>query len=225
MSQWQFAKSSHTLRGCVDWNCYVVTLDSNFNVTPFVGVWIETWAGSTNRLRHCSHTLRGCVDWNKLSSISSCSVSSHTLRGCVDWNKYRVKERRTIVCHTLRGCVDWNNFVSVFHIFLCVTPFVGVWIETIPNPSNLIAVEGHTLRGCVDWNNIDYSYDLKVIDVTPFVGVWIETSTIIPDSFKGNVTPFVGVWIETAGSRICLENPVSHPSWVCGLKRTLFKIW
>ena len=46
----------------------------------------------------------------------------------------------------------------------------------------------------------------------------LSSSTIIPDSFKGNVTPFVGVWIETAGSRICLENPVSHPSWVCGLK-------
>ena len=55
-----------------------------------------------------------------------------------------------------------------------VTPFVGVWIETMKNV-------------CLDIRN----------GVTPFVGVWIEThitGDIIPNM---QVTPFVGVWIET----------------------------
>ena len=79
---------SHTLRGCVDWNksgherqfdgCNVTpfvgvwietTWDEqqkkNFLVTPFVGVWIETLLLLGHALASCRHTLRGCVDWNK----------------------------------------------------------------------------------------------------------------------------------------------------------------
>ena len=55
-----------------------------------------------------------------------------------------------------------------------VTPFVGVWIETVMVIANLM-----------------------ISQVTPFVGVWIETRnhrTAIPLLL---VTPFVGVWIET----------------------------
>ena len=55
-----------------------------------------------------------------------------------------------------------------------VTPFVGVWIETVyrkrqPSRKN----------------------------VTPFVGVWIETFGQCQKNTLGRVTPFVGVWIET----------------------------
>ena len=56
-----------------------------------------------------------------------------------------------------------------------VTPFVGVWIETILFCTFSIALE-----------------------VTPFVGVWIETFNSNDNIQKPNVTPFVGVWIETA---------------------------
>ena len=55
---------------------------------------------------------------------------------------------------------------------------------------------GHTLRGCVDWN-------------------WKHTvrfSTIL-------VTPCVGVWIETAMRKKYAKKQLSHPAWVCGLKR------
>ena len=55
-----------------------------------------------------------------------------------------------------------------------VTPFVGVWIETVkPLPSPL---REH---------------------VTPFVGVWIETLLRDNGRYLVSVTPFVGVWIET----------------------------
>ena len=55
-----------------------------------------------------------------------------------------------------------------------VTPFVGVWIETI---TTLIF--------------------LQLSFVTPFVGVWIETSMPRLPFRLLIVTPFVGVWIET----------------------------
>ena len=55
---------SHTLRGCVDWNCSALIIEA----------------------RACGHTLRGCVDWNRKSTLSIQISQSHTLRGCVDWN-------------------------------------------------------------------------------------------------------------------------------------------
>ena len=58
-------------------------------------------------------------------------AASHTLRGCVDWNVYHVNER------------------EIYY----VTPFVGVWIETLQKSQE----------------NVNKS-------VTPFVGVWIETT-------------------------------------------------
>ena len=68
-----------------------------------------------------------------------------------------------------------------------VTPFVGVWIETVCRAS------GREFR-----------------TVTPFVGVWIETH-IVP-TFRGlvEVTPFVGVWIETADTSAPCNNAASH---------------
>ena len=57
---------------------------------------------------------------------------------------------------------------------LLVTPYVGVWIETI---LNLIRTSG--------------------IIVTPYVGVWIETPTVQELKNLSEVTPYVGVWIET----------------------------
>ena len=55
-----------------------------------------------------------------------------------------------------------------------VTPFVGVWIETLAY---------HKI--CNDHY------------VTPFVGVWIETNGTTVLHIPIKVTPFVGVWIET----------------------------
>ena len=77
-----------------------------------------------------------------------------------------------------------------------VTPFVGVWIETV-------ILFDNTIRNTV----------------TPFVGVWIET--IFGGLFgkHNTVTPFVGVWIETALKISALRSVTSHPSWVCGLKQ------
>ena len=69
----------------------------------------------------------------------------------------------------------------------CVTPFVGVWIETFR--------QFHR----------QYAYH-----VTPFVGVWIETSKTLKLKALMTVTPFVGVWIETMKSRRLSTAKTSH---------------
>ena len=60
----------HTLRGCVDWN-NPGEEEAEWvpEVTPYVGVWIETHDFSRTDLNSQSHTLRGCVDWNFRYSI------------------------------------------------------------------------------------------------------------------------------------------------------------
>ena len=55
-----------------------------------------------------------------------------------------------------------------------VTPYVGVWIETVV-----------------------FTSPVSTYPVTPYVGVWIETVRIISMTSLFQVTPYVGVWIET----------------------------
>ena len=59
--------------------------------------------------------------------------------------------------------------------------------------------------------------------VTPFVGVWIETASGTASITGTTVTPFVGVWIETMiDINPVVNQNLSHPSWVCGLKLSVF---
>ena len=76
-----------------------------------------------------------------------------------------------------------------------VTPYVGVWIETL-----LMAEYGRRHF------------------VTPYVGVWIETDLWRLGSRTRYVTPYVGVWIETFLVNYYPTAASSHPTWVCGLK-------
>ena len=166
--------SSHPAWVCGLKHTYNIDVTSSISVTPCVGVWIETFLGS-----------------------SASSTSCHTLRGCVDWNGKQLNQHLILHCHTLRGCVDWNFTLCNLYYWPRVTPCVGVWIETIMHPrqtgqgivtpcvgvwietySEHIAnvQKGHTLRGCVDWNwEACAGYIMDV--VTPCVGVWIETMT------------------------------------------------
>ena len=164
----------HTLRGCVDWNRLSVEVHPDAEVTPCVGVWIETTFPRKNPPKAC-HTLRGCVDWNFDSmTFNECAALSHPAWVCGLKQGWQVNVDG-VYCHTLRGCVDWNLLIlstvnphivtpcvgvwietSVARLLglpLVVTPCVGVWIETskLLAPSQIFIC--HTLRGCVDWNN------------------------------------------------------------------------
>ena len=76
-----------------------------------------------------------------------------------------------------------------------VAPYVGAWIETALLP----LVE-----------------NLK--PVAPYVGAWIETSVSLCQSCFQQVAPYVGAWIETPITYYYVNTPVSHPTWVRGLK-------
>ena len=76
-----------------------------------------------------------------------------------------------------------------------VTPFVGVWIETLDMSVTYGYAPSHPSWVCGLKRDIaDGKYTLKV---TPFVGVWIETVYRHILHVPVWVTPFVGVWIET----------------------------
>ena len=123
-----------------------------------------------------------------------------------------------LLCHTLRGCVDWNLTSYTRSLVICVTPFVGVWIETAEwlirtgkqqksHPSWVCGLKldarrllahhcGHTLRGCVDWNTVSTNNaDATVSHTLRGCVDWnLLRRKIIKKKW---VTPFVGVWIET----------------------------
>ena len=143
---------SHTLRGCVDWNEIINTYpDENTQVTPCVGVWIETINDYLDTKEKESHPAWVC-GLKRLLHRDLTAIGCHTLRGCVDWNKAEGTEAMAPVSHTLRGCVDWNNDGGYCLTGEQVTPCVGVWIETRKSGGENGARKGHTLRGCVDWN-------------------------------------------------------------------------
>ena len=143
----------HTLRGCVDWN-FSNALIKRWEESHTLRGCVDWNSHSVKRfLKQQSHTLRGCVDWNLESHKEERPRARHTLRGCVDWNwdeapialpareshpawvcgLKRPQQLNSIFVpqgHTLRGCVDWNCPRFYGSSPCCVTPCVGVWIET-----------------------------------------------------------------------------------------------
>ena len=106
-----------------------------------------------------------------------------------------IGNKLTTECHTLRGCVDWNYWQSNLKTFGCVTPCVGVWIETHLSLLLWLFGQSHPAWVC----------GLKLMDLTnPYI--------------EDTVTPCVGVWIETKSCTFASDINESHPAWVCGLK-------
>ena len=164
-------------------------------VTPCVGVWIETMMNAEQNAALTSHPawvcgLKRIPQWRQASRTMShpawvCGLKlldseaqqvlnkSHPAWVCglkpLILGNWTVQK-----CHTLRGCVDWNESLVQEAKEKHVTPCVGVWIETE--------------------NRDEVGQDLNV---TPCVGVWIETENQQKPYTTLWVTPCVGVWIET----------------------------
>ena len=121
-----FGILGHTLRGCVDWNNHSYLLLIFPNVTPCVGVWIETVMDKgtvitekvtpcvgvwIETIMHPRQTGQGIVTpcvgvWIETYSEHIANVQKgHTLRGCVDWNNDEVNTCIDNHSHTLRGCI------------------------------------------------------------------------------------------------------------------------
>ena len=174
------AKSSRTLRECVDWNpasafwlIYVV-------VALFVSAWIETNRVAKRSEHRRGRTLRECVDWN-------CNINE------------QVKDKKASHSSWVRGLKP---------LYICINKPDGAshssWVRGL-KPARMDQRKrrrGRTLRECVDWNcktplvvNSEKSHSswvrgLKLVDTRHFC---IHT----------NVALFVSAWIETIyGSKI-----------------------
>ena len=124
-----------------------------------------------------------------------------------------VKKR---LCHTLRGCVDWNNdevntcIDNQSHpTWVCglkqrdwqekmwgmVTPYVGVWIETLFICTSRPRAGSHPTWVCgLKLKNVEYGKEKAMSHPTWVCGLkqwWGE------HVYRQPVTPYVGVWIET----------------------------
>ena len=149
------------------------SLNNETNVTPFVGVWIETSVIKPRAFKKSSHPSWVCGLKHNFRCLKLNRKESHPSWVCgLKLDNLRLAEETAYV-----------------------TPFVGVWIET------LFRARRRQQR-----------------QVTPFVGVWIETNATLRPFLIIFVTPFVGVWIETFASATSWKTNRSHPSWVCGLK-------
>ena len=145
------------------------------NVTPFVGVWIETCAlRSSSEISDVTPFVGVWIETAGLSAMR------HWLQG-----------------HTLRGCVDWNKYWLAVARHTSVTPFVGVWIETVSWHQSGRRSRRHTLRGCVDWNFSEYRIIGVHLSSHPSWVCGLKHQWVERTAKRHSVTPFVGVWIET----------------------------
>ena len=186
--------TSHTLRGCVDWNRLLTKNGCDCIVTPCVGVWIETYLPADVRLSPMSHPAWVCGLKLLQYWLLYIHEKSHPAWVC-GLKLFAVHRTPQRIGHTLRGCVDWNTRIDAFWAFLWVTPCVGVWIETafiilarawaIVTPCVGVWIETYELRNALDYGTSHPAWvcglkQLKkkipvVMFVTPCVGVWIET--------------------------------------------------
>ena len=210
-------------------------------VTPYVGVWIETvlpW-----QIKCCveSHTLCGCVDWNFFCKVLQDETKSHTLCGCVDWNNVvQSKPRKARMSHPMWVCglKHWNNLWKTET--LSVTPYVGVWIETLTHIKPIRTALSHTLCGCVDWNKNGGTYAANPQSHTLCGCVdwnnsidnslgWIASHTLCGCVDWNTWARATRGWNKRHTLCGCVDwnmqrthwiwcRSVSHPMWVCGLK-------
>ena len=122
-----------------------------------------------------------------------------------------------VVSHTLRGCVDWNIIEARAWAIEASHTLRGCVDWNRIKKYLCFLSRSHTLRGCVDWNFRNFTY-AKTRLVTPCVGVWIETYLAAHPvtAFLSHPAWVCGLKRKTSRSPILLYG--SHPAWVCGLK-------
>ena len=115
----------------MDWNTQLTTDIIREEVTPYVGVWIETYTGAGYA---CNKYVTPYVGvwietWNCMELYVT--LEGHSLCGSVDWNLLQ----RYAVASLLASLLMWEcglkrvegtPLVQRYN----VTPYVGVWIET-----------------------------------------------------------------------------------------------
>ena len=173
-----------------EWHLVIIA----HSVTPFVGVWIETWYGSKEYTARWVTPFVGVWIETVPRGITLTSIGVTPFVGVwieTHWSmetNIPLESHPSWVCglklkmehdvrihrsHTLRGCVDWNSRKKDIWRNTIVTPFVGVWIETLQLCKHRILIKSHPSWVC---------------------GLKLKS------------------FVETR------KQKGSHPSWVCGLK-------
>ena len=98
-----------------------------------------------------------------------------------------------------------------------VTPFVGVWIETVNNSLTSVTPRSHPSWVC-GLKQKELQNGSKTTLSHPSWVCGLKQELARPRHTEPRVTPFVGVWIETRNRQLKAYKLWSHPSWVCGLK-------
>ena len=187
---------SHTLRGCVDWNLINGRNINYFIVTPFVGVWIETYSLNLDKFESSVTPFVGV--W-------------------IETAKKQTHQQNVWVTPFVGVWIETTPKLFCVH-FSASHPSWVCGLKPKRPPSKEPATR-HTLRGCVDWNTVN-KWQINKVWVTPFVGVWIETGI---GKSVASVLKSHPSWV--CGLKPFIYNKVyyiirSHPSWVCGLKQT-----
>ena len=123
-------------------------------VTPYAGVWIETY----------------------YFKLSYNLLLSHPMRVC--GLKLRIREHNINSRRVTPYAGVWIETHPRIRFRVCyiVTPYAGVWIETQANANNASAALSHPMRVC--GLKLTFAFFSKLQFVTPYAGVWIETQTI-----------------------------------------------
>ena len=131
------------------------------SVTPCVGVWIETHGWQTVPIYVPSHPAWVCGLKHVLGAENIENLLSHPAWVCGLKLNRIVKTDCASSSHPAWVCGLKRCGSRIIRNHVCVTPCVGVWIETERN----------------------VRHKTKLSRVTPCVGVWIETT--MTAQFKG----------------------------------------
>ena len=145
---------SHTSCRCVDWNYFEQQEGEPLDVTPHVGVWIETlvWRIPPARLLVTPHVGVWIETWMTIVRLPRCSVTPHVGVWIETVSDFSVATGDCVTPHVGVWIETW---MMIAHQSRCsVTPHVGVWIETQSEKTKLSNEEGHTSCRCVDWNTV-----------------------------------------------------------------------
>ena len=118
-------------------------------VTPYMGVCIETASEDwKSRFNWVTPYMGVCIE--TLILIYKTLSYRHTLYGCVYWNNIPTSVRPLISSHTLYGCVYWNRQIGSYSAGVtCVTPYMGVCIETSQPVAPIFSHLSHPIWVCV----------------------------------------------------------------------------
>ena len=191
---WPHERIGHAPRERVSWNEKFPTINTIFDVTLHVSVWVEIGVFAIFVKFFTSHAPRERVSWNMPLSIKLHFKSGSTWACELKWMSLNCLlrprwSRSTWACE-LKFDVRFPNFAT----FWRHAPRERVsWNEKSAKTES--DMNGHAPRERVSWN--ENGSVVKICKyVTLHVSVWVEISKIAMTTKSEVVTLHVSVWVE-----------------------------